>query len=179
MTSFDELNPGLVTASLVVSKDGQTISEMGSSKGLGNETDLQLLKWFRARSQIVLTSGKTAFAEDYRYPSSAELAILSRSQRKYTSLENDLSRVRFLTDQASYVSAVQTLHSQGFERIHIEFGLEGFVELVQSGNAEGFISSVTASGVTEFLDSTHLTELSRHVYGADLVVCRVGGRGKE
>ncbi len=179
MTSFDELNPGPVTASLVVSKNGKTVSEMGSSKNLGNETDLQLLKWFRSRSQIVLTSGKTAFAEEYRYPSSAELAILSRSERKYASLVKDLSRVRFLTDQASYVSAVETLHSQGFERIHTEFGLEGFVELVQSGFADGFVSSVSASGVTEFLGTTQLTELSRHVFGADLVVCRVGGRGKE
>jgi riboflavin biosynthesis pyrimidine reductase len=177
--SFDDLNPGPVTASLVVSNDGQTISEMGNSKGLGNETDLQLLKWFRARSQIVLTSGKTAFAEEYRYPSSAELAILSRSERNYTSLEKDLGRVRFLADQASYVSAVETLHSQGFERIHTEFGIEGFVELVQSGFADGFVSSVSASGVTEFLVTTQLTELSRHVFGADLVVCRVGGRGKE
>jgi riboflavin biosynthesis pyrimidine reductase len=125
VASFDELNPGPVTASLVVSKDGETVSELGSSKGLGNQTDLQLLKWFRSRSQIVLTSGKTAFAENYRYPSSAELAILSRSERKYSSLENDLSRVRFLADQASYVSAVETLHSQGFQRIHTEFGLEG------------------------------------------------------
>ena len=179
MTSFDELNPGPVTASLVVSKEGQSISEMGSSKGLGNQTDLQLLKWFRSRSQIVLTSGKTAFAEDYRYPSSAELAILSRSHRKYSSLEKDLGRVRFLTDQASYVSAVESLQSQGFQRIHTEFGLEGFIELVQSGFADGFVSSVSASGITEFLDSTQLTELSRHVFGADLVVCRVGGRGKE
>ncbi len=179
MTSFDELNPGPVTASLVVSKHGQTVSELGTSKSLGNETDLQLLKWFRSRSQIVLTSGKTAFAENYRYPSSAELAILSRSERKYSSLDNDLSRVRFLADQASYVSAVETLHSQGFERIHTEFGLEGFIEMVQSGFADGFVSSVSASGITEFVDSTRLTVLSRHVFGADLVVCRVGGRGKD
>lgn len=96
MPSFDDLNPGPVTASLVVSNDGQTISEMGSSKGLGNETDLQLLKWFRARSQIVLTSGKTAFAEEYRYPSSAELAILSRSERNYTSLRKTSGELGFL-----------------------------------------------------------------------------------
>jgi hypothetical protein len=177
--SFDELKPGPVTASLVVSKDGLSISKLGNSKGLGNETDRQLLRWFRSRSQIVLTSGKTAQAEDYRYPSSVELAILSRSVRKYSSLEKDIQRVRFLADQEGYVSAVQTLLSQGFERIHTEFGLEGFVELVQSGCADGFVSCANENGITEFLDLTNLDQLARHSFGTDLVVCRVGGRGKE
>jgi riboflavin biosynthesis pyrimidine reductase len=179
VTSFDEIKPGPVTASLVVSKAGLSINELGNSKGLGNSTDLQLLKWFRGRSQIVLTSGKTAAAEEYRYPSSAELAILSRSDRKYVYLENDLNRVRFLGDQKSYTSAVEALHSQGFERIHTEFGESGFFELVQSGIADGFVSSADASGITRFLESAQLTELSRHFFGADLVVCRVSGRGTD
>lgn len=179
MTSFDELQPGFITASLVVSKEGQSISDAGNSKGLGNKTDLQLLKWFRSLSQIVLTSGKTALAEQYRYPSSAELAILSRSEREYPSLGGELHRVRFLGMQDGYASALAALQSQGFERIHTEFGNQGFLELVRSGIADGYVSSTQARGITEFVDSTQLTELSRHVFGGDLVVCRVGGRGRE
>ena len=176
MKSFD-LPAGDVTASLVVSPTGSAVSTNGTSRGLGNETDLALLKWFRARSQIVLTSGKTAELENYRYPSRTELAILSRSQRNYDSLAKDREKVLFLSGVETYLQAIDELTNLGFQRIHCEFGPSGFVDLVNEGKVDGFVSSVEASGIERFAQLHNLSAAKLHLVADDLVVGQLLGRG--
>ena len=176
MKSFD-LPAGDVTASLVVSPTGSAISHSGTSRGLGNETDLALLKWFRARSQIVLTSGKTAELENYRFPSSAGLAILSRSQRTYDSLAEDREKVLFLTEIDTYRQAIDELTNKGFQKVHCEFGPSGFVELVNEGKVDGFVSSIKPLGIENFAQLHNLSVTKLHQVANDLVVGQLLGRG--
>lgn len=176
MKSID-LPAGNVTASLVVSPAGSAVSTNGTSRGLGNETDLALLKWFRARSQIVLTSGKTAELENYRYPSSTGLAILSRSQRTYDSLAEDREKVLFLTGVDTYLQAIDGLKNRGFQKIHCEFGPTGFVELVNEDKVDGFVSSIEASGIEGFAKLHKLSVAKLHLVADDLVVGQLLGRG--
>jgi riboflavin biosynthesis pyrimidine reductase len=174
--AFD-LQAGPVTASLVVSATGSAVSEQGTSKGLGNSTDLSLLKWFRNRSEIVLTSGKTAELENYRLPSTAQLAILSRADRTYQSLGQDKTKVIFLDKLASFGSAIEELRKRGYERIHCEFGPTGFVELLNQNLAAGFVSSVNVTGIELFAMQHELLVGTLEEFGGDLLVARLLGRG--
>ena len=176
MKSFN-LPAGDVTASLVVSPVGSAVSTTGTSRGLGNETDLELLKWFRARSQIVLTSGKTAELENYRYPSSTGLAILSRHQRTYDSLATDRERVLFLKEVDTYPQAIDELINLGFHKIHCEFGPNGFVELVDGDKVDGFVSSIEPSGIKRFAELHNLSVAKLQDVAGDLVVGQLLGRG--
>ena len=149
LLEFEELNLGPVTASLVVAATGSAIGQHGTSRGIGNETDLELLKWLRSRSQIVLTSGLTARLEDYRMPLSADLAILSRQghPRPKGNLE---AKFLELGELDSYGAAIHALSERGYSLIHTEFGPSGFVELVGTGTADGVVSSMERSGVKAF-----------------------------
>lgn len=171
------LAPGPVTASLVVDEFGRAISNSGSSKGLGNQTDLALLKWFRARSQVVLTSGKTAEAENYRLPSQARLAIFSRTERTYVSLADTKSQVIFLNNLGSYAQALDALHTAGYQKIHCEFGPSGFIELLCHGRVDGFVSSTETAGVERFAQANHLSLQPVQLVGGDLFVAQLLGRG--
>lgn len=177
MNEHFELAAGPLTASMVVSSAGSAISDNGTSRGLGNKSDLALLKWFRSRSQIVLTSGKTAELENYRFPSSTGLAILSRSQRSYDSLGKEKERVLFLDVKASFSQAVLELKSQGYQRIHCEFGPSGFVELVQEGTVDGFVSSIEVVGIERFAELHHLVVEQLQQLTDDLFVGKLLGRG--
>lgn len=177
MTSSFDLIAGPVTASLVVSSAGIATSDEGSSKGLGNQTDLALLKWFRSRSEVVLTSGKTAEIENYKLPSSAELAILSKAERKYESLGAQKSKVIFLKNLDSYAQSIDALLSLGYSRIHCEFGPSGFVDLLHSGLVEGFVSSKEVSGIELFANSHDLVQGNVQLLGGDLFVAQLFGRG--
>ncbi len=177
MNEAFDLQAGPVTASLVVSATGSAVSEQGTSKGLGNATDLSLLKWFRNRSEIVLTSGKTAELENYRLPSTAQLAILSRTDRIYQSLGQDKTKVIFLENLDSFGSAIEELRTRGYERIHCEFGPTGFVDLVNQNLTAGFVSSVDVMGIELFAKEHELLVGTVEEFGGDLLVARLLGRG--
>lgn len=174
--TFD-LQAGPITASLVVSTTGSAVSAAGTSRGLGNTTDSNLLRWFRNRSEIVLTSGKTAELENYRLPSKPKLAILSETQREYQLLGQDKAKVIFLQNSDSYSSAIESLLSLGYSRIHCEFGPTGFVDLVKQNLTDGFVSSVEMKGIELFAKEHELLLESAEEYAGDLFVARLLGRG--
>lgn len=171
---FSPLAPGDITASLVVDVEGRSVSAQGNSRGIGNETDLALLRWLRSRSQVILTSGKTAEVDNYRLPSVAKLAILSNQGRTYPRLQEHLDDVLFIRD-AGYLEAIENLQEMGYERIHTEFGESGFCVVVESG-ADCFVSSVHESGVLSFAQRLNMQVEKMHHFG-DLFVAQVVGRG--
>ena len=176
MLDFSHLSPGLVTASLVVNEEGFAWSRAGNSKGLGNETDFQLLKWFRARAEIVLTSGLTADLENYRLPSMPKLAILSNSKRYYPNLDQHKDEIVWLTEM-NYLDAVQELRSRGFHSVHTEFGPSGFTALANSVDVHAFLSSISPQGLHIFANE-HDLNIEVVAELKDLVIARVSGRGK-
>ena len=174
-TDFSFLAAGAVTASLVVDENGSTRSQLGNSRGIGNQTDLNFLLWLRNRSQMVLTSGITAEAEDYRYPSNSDLAILTNSNRNYPRLSDSISKVRFLSNK-TFLEAIESLLAEGITQIHTEFGETGFQALVAE-RISCFVSSISTEGIERFLDRTGLA-LGDSFSLPDLVIARVDGRGR-
>lgn len=67
-------------ATLVASEDGLLVGPDGSSKGIGNELDLQLLLALRSKADVICTTGKTARAESYRSSRFAPIAFLTKSK---------------------------------------------------------------------------------------------------
>ena len=165
-----------MTASLVVDDMGNSVSKLGNSQGIGNEKDLELLLWFRSRAEIVLTSGITAEAENYKYPSRAKLAILSNSKRNYPRLSEFLDRVIFLSNQ-SFSQAIDSLNVMGFTNIHTEFGATGFKSLADE-RVSCYVSSKTRLGIDEFLGYSNLLPVNSFSL-TELQITRVVGRGKD
>lgn len=129
------LSGGRHTASLVCSATGDFVDDTGSSKRLGGEVDKLWLKALRAKSDVVLTSGKTYRAEQYKMPKRADLAILSRFpvDQSELVLNQGQSVVEFNEGGAVYTAEV--LVQKGYRNIHIEFGPTGMAELLNSSFA--------------------------------------------
>lgn len=131
------------TASLVASDQGETVGENGNSLGLGNSTDLALLKALRRKSRLVLTSGATFRADQYRFPLNTDLAVLSRSG---VTIEVPKGQ-RFHLLQDGYLSALQLMNKQ-YQTIHVEFGERGISELISARALDALLlSSIEPSGV--------------------------------
>lgn len=135
------------TASLVVDPKGSSIGPNGNSKGLGNATDLELLKALRRNSKVVLTSGRTFRADQYRFPSAADLAVLTREGVSITVPEDR----RLLLLSGGYQSSFEELRD-AYGAVHVEFGETGIRELVSNRYLDAlFISSTSADGVEAYL----------------------------
>jgi riboflavin biosynthesis pyrimidine reductase len=142
---FKQLATGFqVTASLVCDAQGITVDGIGSSKGIGNLTDLALLVALRRQAEVILTSGATFRADEYRFPKSADLAVL-------TNKDVDIAvptghRLHQLN--SSYVAAVEDLRRLSYTRIHVEYGFNGISELVNRRKLDALVlSSPTRQGV--------------------------------
>jgi hypothetical protein len=142
---FKELVSGFsITASLVCDAAGNTVSPSGSSAGLGNATDLSLLVTLRRQAQVILTSGLTFRADEYRFPKNADLAVLTTS-----SVEIDVpSGQKLLVKNSGYRETLEELGEEGYHRVHVEYGLTGIKTLVRAGAIDAlFLSSPLPSGV--------------------------------
>lgn len=121
------------TASLVCSPNGEFLDEHGTSKGLGGPVDKQWLISLRRSSDIVLTSGKTFRAEEYRMPKKSDLAVLSRAPVDTQSLSMQPGQKVIQFERSSYSNAATELARDGYRRIHIEYGPRGITALIESG----------------------------------------------
>ncbi|MEY4410334.1 MAG: hypothetical protein RLZ99_807, partial [Actinomycetota bacterium] len=139
-----------VTASLVCDEQGRTISQMGSSKGLGNATDLELLIALRRQASVVLTSGATFRADKYRFPRFADLAVLTRQS---VDIEIPVGRELHLIT-SGFSPAIKDLRIRQYGRIHVEYGLTGITEVVANRLLDAlFLSSTSRVGVVRLAES--------------------------
>ncbi len=147
---FKELVSGFsTTASLVCDTDGNTISETGSSAGLGNATDLSLLIALRRQAAVILTSGSTFRADSYRFPKQADLAVLTT---KAVDIEVPTGQ-RLLVLSSGYRESLQELRAEGYSRIHVEYGETGISALIAACDLDAlWLSSPTPSGVKALAD---------------------------
>lgn len=65
-------------ASLVLDSNGNHIGIDGTSKSIGNETDLKLLLTLRSLSDVIVTTGKTARSENYAASRFAPITFLTK-----------------------------------------------------------------------------------------------------
>lgn len=144
-----------LTASLVVGHSGNSVSDNGTSQGLGNAVDFALLMHLRSRSQVVLTSGLTARLEHYKMPSTADLAILSRTGGFEPEVTGGREVIQ-LGERADYFEATAALRELGYERIHTEFGAAGFTQLARHDEVDCILSSTTETGLRAFCEQQSL-----------------------
>ena len=142
---FRQLVSGFaVTASLVCDEIGNTISSDGSSSGLGNETDLALLVAMRRQAQVIVTSGRTLRADNYRFPKSADLAVLTNQQFEIHAPEGQ----KLIVANSGYEQLIQQLSTSGYTRMHVEYGVTGIKELIEGNALDALLlSSKKRSGV--------------------------------
>lgn len=161
-----------ITASLVVDSEGDYQDEQGGSKLLGGETDLLWLRALRRNAALVLTSGKTYRAEQYRMPKSAHLAVLSRSRLSPPEGLDNQARFIELGEVPSIPRAVQALVSD-FKRVHLELGPSTLIPTCKELGLGIWISSLEESGVLAFCHHHELAVL-HEVKVNDLVIayCR-------
>lgn len=152
---LESLSAGLSrTMSIVVDATGGTVNDDGNSAGIGNATDLLLLKALRRNADVVLTSGATFRADEYRFPKTADLAVLSHSRPAIEAHEGQ--RLHWL--QSGFREAIEALWAEGYRHIQVEYGLSGLREL-QNARVPIvlFVSSVTSEGIDAFLLKHGLT----------------------
>ncbi len=73
-------------ATIVSSEDGLIVGQDGSSKGIGNQVDLQLLMALRSKADVICTTGRTARAESYKASRFAPLAFLTKSRESLSEI---------------------------------------------------------------------------------------------
>ncbi len=166
--AMQSLASGLkTTTSLVVDEFGKTVNELGSSSGIGNAVDLELLKGLRRNADVVLTTGATFRADQYKFPKTSDLAVLSTRQPVMQVPQNK----RLTWIKSDYVKAFSDLESAGYHRIHVEYGMTGMNSLRSARYPIVlFISSVTSQGVDRFLEEQRMTGLKIELPGLFLAV---------
>jgi hypothetical protein len=73
-------------ASLVVDSRGNTFGSDGTSKSVGNQTDLQLLIALRSKAALIVTTGKTARSEQYKASRFAPIAFITKDHQSLASI---------------------------------------------------------------------------------------------
>lgn len=168
-----------ITTSFVVDSQGKSVNEMGNSSGIGNQTDMLLLRTLRAHAQIVLTSGLTARADSYKMPRVADLAIFTQAGVSGLQLKPKPNQQLHLINQhmaSSYLAALQHLLAIGYRRIHVEFGETGLAELLDQIEL-CVISSRNTQGPKRFLTAAGILEIASFSL-PDLYIAVGSGRGK-
>lgn len=146
---FDGLASGHeISASLVCDKAGSFVGSIGTSDGLGGETDRLWLGALRRQTQLVLTSGLTFRTERYKMPKVPDLAVLTRQGVDRSSLEvQDHQRLHVLSNEASYSTALSSVLDLGYSKVHVEFGPTGIRELMANVKLTLWISSPAEEGL--------------------------------
>ena len=127
-------------ASLVVDSHGKTVGSDGTSKTVGNQTDLQLLIALRSKASLIVTTGKTARNEQYKASRFAPIAFITREEHSLASIpavtlqgsfENIfLSSDKPLTD--AFIDFDTKLSKARFHNVLFEGGLESLGSLLKS-----------------------------------------------
>lgn len=69
-----------IRLNMVATTDGSFVDSSGSSRGISNSEDRDLLIHLRGLSDLLITGGKTARTERYFKPKALDLAIITRKQ---------------------------------------------------------------------------------------------------
>lgn len=173
---IQEISSAAITCSFVVGPDGEIASASGNSKGLGNDTDLELLKTLRSHAEVVLTSGLTARLENYRMPKHADLAIFTHRGVAGLNLKPKAGqKLHILTPPTfqSYHAALSALTDR-YQSIHIEFGPQGANELRDQIDLF-VISGQSADGPKKFCEALQLSEIKQYSQ-PDLFITLATGR---
>lgn len=168
-----------ITTSFVVDANGNFVNDQGTSRGIGNKTDLALLGLLRRNSEVVLTSGLTARNDAYVMPKTADLAIFTVQGVSGLHLQEKPGQRLHLIGPStanSYSEALDATAKLGYQKIHLEFGPKGLSALLDQIDLI-VLSAVEDRGVKKFAEANHL-EISKTYALPDLAIALVFGRGR-
>ena len=140
-------------ATMVLDIDGNHTGEDGTSKSVSNDLDLQLLLALRSRSNVIVTTGKTARTEGYKSSRFAPIAILTRRAETLKNIpaldqvgafENLVLRSE--TEHINFAEVQENLKSRGFNTFLFEGGPASLSELLSSKLEIQFVLSVIGGG---------------------------------
>lgn len=123
-------------ATLVSNEDGFLVGHDGSSKGISNQVDLQMLMALRSKADVICTTGKTARAESYKASRFAPLAFLTKSRESLSEIpavvepgshENIFIEPRAGIDPFNWANS--ELNNMGLKSILFEGGPSSFQNL--------------------------------------------------
>jgi riboflavin biosynthesis pyrimidine reductase len=109
-----------VRVNLVQGPGGVTADENGSSRGISNSDDRELLLHLRTLADVVLTDGETARLERYKIPKTSDLAVFTR--KGYVPEPGTSAHRLIEIADESLAHAVEVLKTLGYRRILIEAG---------------------------------------------------------
>jgi riboflavin biosynthesis pyrimidine reductase len=125
-------------AIFVIDNQGRWIDDDGSSRGVSSSKDLAHLVAMRRRSDVILTSGKTA--RDNRYkPASCDLVVITRQPAETFPLLHDPS-VRLVSGE---VIEILNGLTKKYKNVLIEFGPQLLSLCIEAGKIHEILVSVT------------------------------------
>lgn len=176
---LEQISNASITTSFVVDGNGNFVNDQGTSRGLGNKTDLALLGVLRRNSEVVLTSGLTARNDGYVMPKTADLAIFTVQGVADLHLQEKPGQRFHLIGPPkanSYLEALDETVKLGYQKIQLEFGPKGLNALRDQIDLI-VLSGIEARGVRKFAEANNL-EISETYNLPDLVIALVFGRGR-
>jgi riboflavin biosynthesis pyrimidine reductase len=127
-------------ATMVIDQLGHYAGEEGTSKDIGNPTDLQLLLALRSKASVIVTTGKTARAELYKASRFAPIAIVTRDPESLSNLPllqhpGEHKTITLTSEKEgadAFVDFSQELESKGLKQILFEGGPSSLTKLLNS-----------------------------------------------
>lgn len=140
-------------ASLLVDSDGNTVGPDGTSKSISNSTDLQLLLALRSKSQLIVTTGQTARAEQYRASRFAPLAFLTQQPETLAHLpaikEPGSHKNIFLQPDSTELNFDELglrLNALGFSKMLFEGGTSSLGRMVTTASRSQLVLTISNFG---------------------------------
>lgn len=156
-------------ATMVLDPNGNHVGEDGTSKSISNYQDLQLLLALRSKSDVIVTTGKTARIESYKNSRFAPIAVVTKSAKSLKNIPaleevGEFENFVLSTDseKIDFAEIEAQLKNRGFEAILFEGGPASLTELFSSKLEIQFVLSVIGGGS---LDESYIRQLAQERLG--------------
>lgn len=145
-------NQMLWRSTYVIDAQGNYADANGSSRGISNNSDLDVLKSLRRQSDVIVTTGETARKENYRPSKVAPIAFITRNASSLTEIAAFAEPGNFpnyLINETTMLDLHGFFVANGFQRPLFEVGPQTLPAVLdQAENLEMFLA-VTGSAEPE------------------------------
>lgn len=152
-------------ASIVLDSFGNHIGVDGTSKSISNSVDIQLLMALRAKSDVIVTTGKTARIEGYKASRFAPIAIVSQQQDPKEGIPafsqpGDFESIVLKSNgsELDFVELGLQLTSLGFKRFLFEGGPSTMKQLLRSNVESELVLSIVCEDSSKRLVPRSIAE---------------------
>jgi riboflavin biosynthesis pyrimidine reductase len=150
---------------MVLDSNGNHIGVDGTSKSISNRMDIHLLMALRAKSDVIVTTGKTARIEAYKASGFAPIAIVSRQPKPQDGIPafsqtGDFKSIVLRSDglELDFDELGRQLRTLGFNRFLYEGGPSTMSQLLRSDVASELVLSVVDVDASQKLEPRRIAE---------------------